>query len=96
MKPASHGALPEGAPQDGPPYGIRIRLKASFDITPYSAKNQIILRALKKYGALIMDTNYPNKNYIFQADHSEVWADDGLLQLWNVPNSAFEVLQTYQ
>src|SRR5690349_15937619 len=38
-----------------PPMGARFRLKASFDITPYPADVQVILRALKKYGALLAD-----------------------------------------
>ena len=34
-----------------PPMGLRLRLKASFDISTYPADVQVILRALKKYGA---------------------------------------------
>src|SRR5207253_116404 len=33
-----------------PPMGMRVRLKASFDISGYSPNVQVILKALKKYG----------------------------------------------
>src|SRR5204863_3727506 len=38
-----------------PPMGLRLRLKASIDISSYSAMNQTILRALKQYGMLLAD-----------------------------------------
>jgi hypothetical protein len=38
-----------------PPMGARFRLRASFDISGYSPTNQIILRALKKYGMILAD-----------------------------------------
>ena len=38
-----------------PPMGMRVRLKASFDLTGYPARVQVILRALKKYGMLVAD-----------------------------------------
>ena len=38
-----------------PPMGARLRLKASFDISAYSAANQVILNAMKKYGLILAD-----------------------------------------
>jgi hypothetical protein len=38
-----------------PPMGMRVRLKASFDISGYPAPMQVILRALKKYGMIVAD-----------------------------------------
>jgi hypothetical protein len=40
--------------------GARFRLKASFDISPFSANAQVILKALKKYGMFLADngTNF--------------------------------------
>jgi len=35
--------------------GQRFRLRASFDISSFSAENQVILRALKKYGMMLAD-----------------------------------------
>src|SRR6266568_1036615 len=38
-----------------PPMGARFRLKASFNISGFSATNQIILTALKTYGMMLAD-----------------------------------------
>src|SRR6185369_4962988 len=38
-----------------PPMGQRFRLKAIFDISGFSAANQVILTALKRYGMFIAD-----------------------------------------
>ena len=38
-----------------PPMGARFRLKASFDISGYDARTQVILRAMKKYGLVLAD-----------------------------------------
>jgi hypothetical protein len=35
--------------------GMRLRLKASFDISGFSLSNQVILTALKKYGMILAD-----------------------------------------
>ena len=39
--------------------GAWFRLKASFDISSYSATNQVILRALKKHGMVLADNGSP-------------------------------------
>ena len=38
-----------------PPMGLRVRLRASFDISGFSKETQVILRALKKYGMILSD-----------------------------------------
>ena len=38
-----------------PPMGMRVRLKASFDITGFSPNVRVILRAMKKYGMFVAD-----------------------------------------
>jgi len=38
-----------------PPYGIRARLRADFDLTPYTGDALVILTALKRYGLLLAD-----------------------------------------
>ena len=35
--------------------GMRVRLKAGYDVSPYSATNHVILNALKKYGMIMAD-----------------------------------------
>jgi hypothetical protein len=70
--------------------GMRIRLKASFDISGYSATNQVILTAMKKYGMILAD----NGGYFFFQGVSDPRFDDSDLDnLKNVASSNFEVLQ---
>lgn len=99
IKPATHGADFGNAcgVNPKPPLGLRIRLKASFDVSRYNKESQVVLRALKKYGALLGDNNPGGRGYNFQADVHEGWGKDQLYDLWKkIPNSAFEVVKTYQ
>lgn len=72
-----------------PPMGARFRLKASFDISGYSAVNQIILKALKKYGMLLADNG--SAWYLSGAPDSR-WDNSDLHVLGNIPGSAFEAV----
>jgi hypothetical protein len=49
--PATHWASTAMDP-NAPPMGLRLRLKASFDISSYPADDQVILTAMKKYGLI--------------------------------------------
>jgi len=55
VHPAGHAGGPSSTNADAPPYGVRFRLKASFDETPYNAGQRVILHAMKKYGMLLSD-----------------------------------------
>ena len=55
VRPATHAGGPSSPSADAPPYGVRFRLKASFDETPYSANARVIIRALKTYGMILSD-----------------------------------------
>lgn len=44
---------------DGPPMGARVRLKASFNVAPFTPRQQVILNGLKKYGAMLADNGMP-------------------------------------
>jgi hypothetical protein len=72
-----------------PPMGARFRLKASFDISSYSATNQIILTALKLYGMLLADNG--SSWYISGAPDSR-WSNDDLHVLNNIAGSNFEAV----
>ena len=45
---------------DLPPMGMRVRLKADFDISGFSPEAQVILQALKKYGMILADNGSDN------------------------------------
>lgn len=72
-----------------PPMGARFRLKASFNISGYSATNQIILTAMKKYGIMLADNG--SAWYISGAPDSR-WNDSDLHALGNVKGSDFEAV----
>jgi Bacterial Ig domain len=89
IPPASHWAA-NSTNSLAAPMGMRLRLKASVDISKYSAANQVILTALKKYG-LIMADNGSNM-YITGTTDSR-WDDNDLHALGGLHASDFEVVQ---
>jgi hypothetical protein len=72
-----------------PPMGARFRLRADFDISSFSPANQIILRALKKYGMMIADNG--SAWYLSGAPDSR-WDNDDLHNLGKIHGSDFEVV----
>ena len=85
--PASHKAASGGA--SDPPMGAWLRLKASFDISGFSAQNQVILRALKKHGMVLADNGSP---WFMSGAPDSGWSDSGLQSLRTIPGSAFEAV----
>jgi hypothetical protein len=66
-----------------------LRLKASYDISGFSAQMQVILTAMKKYGLILAD----NGSSLFVTGASDNrWGSD-LDSLKTVPATAFEVVQ---
>jgi hypothetical protein len=88
--PARHEAG-SGSCSTKPPMGLRVRLKASFNISAYTGQARIVLTALKQYGMLLADNGSPW--YVTGAPNSG-WNDDNLHTLNAVPGSAFEVVDT--
>jgi hypothetical protein len=89
IAPARHYASSDASPSL-PPMGMRVRLKASFDVSPYPADVQVILRAMKKYGMILADNG--SGWYVSGAPDSR-WDDSKLDAMKQVPSSAFEVVQ---
>jgi hypothetical protein len=52
--PARHQAG-HGDDPSLPPMGLRVRLKADFDVKPFPKEAQVVLRAAKKYGLIVAD-----------------------------------------
>ncbi len=74
-----------------PPMGLRLRLKASFDLAHYRGQALVILRALKRYGLIVADNG--SSWYITGAPNPG-WSDVDLDQLKTVPGSAFEAISS--
>ncbi|HSL71137.1 MAG TPA: hypothetical protein VK864_12905, partial [Longimicrobiales bacterium] len=73
-----------------PPMGMRVRLRASYDVSTFPPEVQVILTALKKYGMFLAD--HGSAWYISGAPDAR-WSDDSLGALKRVPGSAFEVVR---
>jgi hypothetical protein len=72
-----------------PPMGVRFRLKASVDISGFSATNQIILQALKTYGMMIADNG---SSWFVSGAPDSRWDDDDLHNLTTLSGADFEVV----
>jgi hypothetical protein len=90
IHPATHFASSSTDPSL-PPMGLRLRLKASFDISRFPRVAKIILRAMKTYGLILADNGSP---WYFQGATDPRWNDNQLDTLKSVPGSAFEAVQT--
>jgi len=87
--PARHKVSSSGG-QYSLPFGARIRLKAGFNISGYSATNQIILKALKKYGLILADIG---SNLYVSGAPDQRWNNDDLHKLGQLHGSDFEVVK---
>lgn len=90
IHPATHFASDETDP-DAPPMGLRLRLKASYDVSGFTGAARVILEALKKYGLIVADNG---SNWYISGSTDSRWDDEDLNQLKDVPGSAFEVVQS--
>jgi hypothetical protein len=86
--PASHWAANSTNPYAAP-MGMRLRLKASYDISGFPPQSKVILIALQQYGMIMAD----NGSSIFiSGAPDDGWDNDDLGALKSVPASAFEVV----
>ncbi len=72
-----------------PPMGARLRLKASFDISHFSAQAQVILLAMQHYGFILADNG---SNFYFQGTEDKRWTNSLLDELKSIPASQFEAV----
>jgi hypothetical protein len=88
--PATHFASSSTDP-NMPPMGLRLRLKASYDIAGFTGQSRVVLEALKKYGMIVADNG---SSWFITGAADPRWNDTDLNQLKTVPSSAFEVVDT--
>jgi len=72
-----------------PPMGLRVRLKASFDISGFPPQARIVLTALKRYGMILADNGSP---WYISGAPSPRWSNDQLHTLGRVTGADFEVV----
>jgi hypothetical protein len=100
--PATHAAGSHPLGSSYVPMGLRLRLKASVDISSYSAPAQVIMTAMKKYGVIVADNG---SDWYFQGDSNDGWAttmladgnaiiDDVVSDFGNITGGDFEAVYT--
>jgi hypothetical protein len=89
VPPASHWASTSSQAMAAP-MGMRLRLKSSFDVSTFSATNQVILKAMKKFGMIMADNG--SSMYISGAPDDR-WDNNDLHSLGSVTASDFEVVE---
>jgi hypothetical protein len=97
--PARHHASNAPNPHDPnlPPMGLRLRLKASVDISGYPSEVQVILQALKHYGMFLADNGgrdngQPVHKMFISGEHYCGWNDTQLNLMRGITASDFEAV----
>ena len=88
VSPARHYAS-DNTSADLPPMGMRVRLKADFDITGFPRQARIVLQAMKTYGMIVADNG---SDWYVSGAPDKRWSDDQLGALKSVAGSNFEVI----
>lgn len=88
--PARHQA---GSSDDPalPPMGLRVRLKASVDISGYGPQSRVVLTALKRHGMILADNGSP---WYITGVPGAAWDDDDLHGLGQITGADLEVVDT--
>ena len=89
VPPASHWAS-DRSDSDLPPMGMRVRLKAEYDLSSFAPEVRAILQALKKYGMFLADNG--SDKFISGAPDPR-WNVDTLRQLMRVKTKDLEVVE---
>jgi len=88
--PARHYASSSDDPSL-PPMGLRVRLKASIDISGFPRQARVVLQALKTYGMILADNG---SSWYVSGAPSPKWSNDDLHSLGRITGSMFEVVDT--
>lgn len=89
VPPARHWASSQTS-ANLPPMGMRVRLKASVDISTFPADVQVILAALKKHGMILADNG---GGFFVSGAPDPRWNDASIDQLKRIKGSDFEVIR---
>jgi hypothetical protein len=95
VHPATHSSGTSYAAY-APPMGLRIRLRADFDLSRFSGPSRAVLIALRKHGAFITDNQSGLPFWPIWGAQDSRWDMANLEQLKSVPTSAFEVVRLGQ
>lgn len=91
VHPARHLVNGQNTNENIPtPMGMRLRLRADFDLSGFSQTNQVILTAMKKYGIILADIG---TSFYISGAPDERWDNDDLHELGSVTAENFEVIE---
>ena len=90
LYPARHDASGNTSP-NLPPMGLRVRLKASVDISGFGPQARVVLTALKRYGMILADNG---SNWYISGASNPSWQDDDLHGLGRIHSADLEVVDT--
>jgi hypothetical protein len=88
--PARHYASDSTDPSL-PPMGLRVRLKASFDVSGFPRQARIVLTALKRYGMILADNGSP---WYVSGAPDRRWSNEQLHTLGRVTGADLEIVDT--
>ncbi len=88
--PARHFASSDDDPAL-PPMGLRVRLKASVDVSRFPPQSRVVLRALQRYGMILADNGSP---WYVSGAPDRRWDNDDLRSLHDLTGDDFEVVDT--
>ena len=71
--------------------GLRLRLRADYDLTGFSRPARIIAEALKTYGMIVADNG---SNWFVSGATDDRWRDGPLGDLKQIGSGAFEVVRS--
>ncbi len=89
VHPATHFASSDTS-SELPPMGMRVRLKASYDLSRFHGAALVVLQALKTYGMFVADNG---SDWFITGETNTAWDDADLEQLKTVPGRALEVVR---
>jgi len=92
VPPATHWASESKDPAL-PPMGLRVRLKADYDISDFPESAQVILRCLKTYGMILADNG---GDWFISGAPDDRWDDETSGAIKRVRGSDLEVVQMGQ
>ena len=89
LAPARHWASSDTSSLR-PPMGMRVRLKAGYDLSGFPPSAQVVLRALKTYGMIVADNG---SDWFISGVADSRWNDGEINTLKQLRGSDFEVVR---
>lgn len=93
VSPASHFAshfASRETDEDLPPMGMRVRLKADYDLSSFTGPARVILEAMKTYGLILADNG---GDWYISGAPDDRWVHEDLLPLRKVRGRDLEVVK---